>query len=128
MGHFDFKGIFYKLPYFFYPGISKLHNLSCFSINEMVMFFEFVRSFELSAIVAELMLGYQTAIQKQFNGIVQGSAADPVFVVLHTDIKRFNVEMAIRIIDLFENGKPLGSLSVPALFQVVSEDFLNCFE
>jgi hypothetical protein len=94
----------------------------------MIMLFKLVRAFKLGAIVTKLVFGDQVAVEQEFYRVVQCSTAYPVFVVFHADVQGFDIKMAIRIIDLFKDGKPLGRLPVPALFQVVCEDFLYSFE
>jgi hypothetical protein len=65
----------------------------------MIMFLELVRTFELGTVITKLMLGDQVAVEQQFDRIIQGGTAHPVFVVLHPDVKGLDVEMPVGIID-----------------------------
>ncbi len=113
MRNFDVERIFYKSPDLFDARIRKFHNLACFGIYKMIMLFKLVRSFELGTIIAELVLGHQTAIEQQFDRIVQSSTANPVLVILHANVKGLDIEMAIGIIDLFKYSKSFRRLPVP---------------
>ena len=92
------------------PGVAILQHLSCVEVNEMVVLPELVGTFILCAVVPELVLDHQIAVEQQLDGVVQGGAADTVFVVLHLVVERLNVEMAIGGIDLLKDGKAFRSL------------------
>lgn len=128
MRNFDIQCFFNKFPYLFDPWISKLHYFAGFSVNKMIMFLEFVRPLKLGAIITKLMLGNQAAIQQQFDRIIQCSAADPVFVILHPDVKGLNIKVTVSIIYFLKDGKSFRRLPMAPLFEVIREDFLDRFK
>jgi len=105
--------------------VAKLINAAANGADNMVMLLAGIGFFKLRDILSELVLNDQTAIEQEFHGVVQGSAAHPVAVVFHVDIQRFHVEMAIAGIYFIENGKSLGRFAVPLLFDVLRKDLLN---
>ena len=101
MGHFHSEGFLYILFDLLYPRIGKFYHFPISDINKMVMLFELIGTLKLCTIISELVFGNKVAIEQQFNGIVQGCPADTVLIVLHADVKGFNVEMPFSRIDLF---------------------------
>lgn len=128
MGNPDIKLFLDLFTDGFNPGIIKLENLPGVIINKMIVLFEQSGFFKLGIVGTELMFGHQSAIQKQFYGIVQRCPADPVFMVLHPDIKGFNIKMPFRGENFPENRVPLGSFSMTVFLQVVREPFPDIFE
>ena len=63
--------------------VAELHDGFRLQIDKMVVLAELVGTFILCAVVAELVLDDQTAVQKQVNSVVQGGPADAVLVVFH---------------------------------------------
>ena len=92
----------------------------------MVMLTALVCSLKLGDILAELVFYHQVTVQQEVDGIIQGGATNPVILVLHEDVKRFDIEMAAARIYLIQDRKALRSLPVPFLFQVLCEDLLYC--
>jgi hypothetical protein len=70
MGDPDAKFFLYRFFDLLNTGITKFQDLSVININEMIMLFEPVRFFELSAVVSKLVLCNKIAIKEQFDGIV----------------------------------------------------------
>ena len=70
---------------------------------------------------AKLMLADQIAIDEQVHRVVQRRAAHPVFALGHVSVERFDVEVAVVRVDLLQDGKALGRLAVPVLFEVGPE-------
>ena len=50
--------------------VAKLHDLFRFHIDEMVVLAELVGAFVLRAVVSELVLDDQSAVQQQVDGII----------------------------------------------------------
>ena len=51
-------------------GVAKLHDLFRFHVDEMVVLAELVGAFVLRAVVSELVLDDQSAVQQQVDGII----------------------------------------------------------
>ena len=108
------------------PRIAILQYLSRLKINEMVVLPELVGTLVLGAVVPELVLDHQVGVEQQLNGIVQGGAADTVFVVLHLVVQLFDVEMAIRGVDLMKDGESLRGFPKIVLVKVFGEYLPDC--
>ena len=76
-----------------YPGIAEFNYPAGFNINNMIMLAALICSFKLCNVLTELVLDDKAAVKKQFNCVVKCSPAYPVILILHEDIKGFNVEM-----------------------------------
>lgn len=76
----------------------------------------------------KLVPAHQIASQQQLDGVVQGGPAHSIVLVLHGEVERFDVEMIIAAVNLFENGIALRSLSLPVVFKITGEDFLHFFK
>ena len=126
--HLHFENIFHIFPDILHPRIRELHDFARVNTNKMVMPFKFVRPFKLGAIVAKLVFCHQVAVQKEFNGIIKRGAADPVFVILHADIKSLDIEMTVSVIDFLKYSKSFRRLPMSPLFEVIGEDFLDRFK
>src|SRR4030042_2359982 len=81
-------------------------------------------SFKLGNVLSKLMLDDQITIEQQLNGIVQCSPAHPVILVLHENIKRFNIEVSSPGIYLIKNSISLGGFPVTFLLKIFSDDLL----
>jgi hypothetical protein len=82
---------------------------------------------KLGNILPELMLNEELAFQQQFDGIVQGSPADPVVFILHGNIKGFHIKVAFPGIYLIHYGKSFGRFPVTMGLQILDEDILYRF-
>ena len=71
------------------------------------------------------MLDHQVAVEQQLDGVVQGGSADAVFVVFHSVIERFDVEMPVVGVDLLKDGKPLRGLAEIMRVKVFGEYLLD---
>jgi hypothetical protein len=134
MGNIDIKQLLDGFFDLFHEGIIELQYLPRIFKDEMIMLLEEAGLLELCVIGPELVLGDQSAIQKQFNGIVQGSPADPVFTVLHPDVQGFDIKVAFGRINLLQDGEPFRCFPVRVTFQVfgkylpdIFESFFMCF-
>lgn len=67
--------------------IAKFQYSFTINANKVIVLLERIRFFELRKILTKLMLGYEIACKQMFNGIVNGSSANPVFFIFHVDIK-----------------------------------------
>ena len=92
-------------------GIAVLQHLARVKINEMVVLPELVGPLVLCAVVTELVLDHQVAVEQQHDGVVQGGAAYTVLVVFHLVIKRLDVEMPVGGVDLLQDGETFRSLA-----------------
>jgi hypothetical protein len=66
-----------------------------FGADQVVMLLVAIAFFVLSEVLSELVFTYQVALDKQIKGIINCRAAYPVILVLHANVKRFNIEMAV---------------------------------
>ena len=89
------KLLFDSLLDFHEPRVAILQHLAGLQIHKMVVLAEFVRTLVLGAVVAELVLDHQVAVQKQLDGVVQSGATHSIFAVFHPVVKFLDVEMAI---------------------------------
>ena len=113
-----------SLDNLFNPGIAELDHIAGIHFNQVVVLHAPVGLFELCNVLSELMLYHQAAIEEQLYGIVESGPADPVVFVLHEDVERLDIEMAVPGIDLIQDGITFGCFAVPLLLQIVSEDLL----
>lgn len=121
------KDFFERSFYILNPGIAKFNYLAGFGEYNVIVLFEFVRFFELSDVVTELMLSYQIARQQQVHGIVQSGPAHPVILVFHIDKECFNVEMTRAVVYFIEDREALGRFTVTVFFEVGRENLLYTF-
>ena len=85
--------------YFKQSRVTKLHHGFRLQVDEMVVLAELVGAFVLCAVVPELVLNDQSAVQQQVDSIIQGGATDAVLVVLHPVVQRVDVEVPVGGID-----------------------------
>jgi len=105
--------------------VAKFHNTVAFSTNQVIVLFIAIRLLVLREILAKLMFADKVAFYKQVQGIVYGSTANAVILILHADIQRFNIEMAIAGIYFFQYRVPFGGFAQFFIFQVCCENFPN---
>lgn len=127
MGDFEVHCFTCGILYLLNSRITEFNHLPASCADKMIVLFALVRFFELGNILAELMLNNESAIKKEFNGIVKSGTANPVLFVLHEDVKGFDVEMAFVGIYFFEYRESFGRFSMPFAFKVIDEDFFNRF-
>jgi hypothetical protein len=101
--------------------IAKFKYALAIRADEMIVLFVFEGFLELGQVFTKLVFRNEVAIQKQFDGVVQGGTAHPVFFVLHVNIQALNIEVAGAAVNFIENGKTLGSFPVFFLFQIIGE-------
>ena len=106
-------------------GVTKFDNLPAILTNQVIMLFALIGFFKLGDVLPKLMFDHQVAFQQQFNGIVQGSATDPVVFILHADVKRLYVEVVVPGVNFVQNGVSLGCFPMPTFFQVACENFFD---
>jgi hypothetical protein len=128
VGNFHIECLFNGLLYFLNPGITKLKHIPTFNADKMIVLLEFVRLFILGRLVAKLMLGNKAAVLQEFNCVVKRGAAHTVPVIFHPDVKRFNIKMTFRSINLTEDGKSFRGFTVSMLTQVFYKNPFNRFK
>lgn len=89
--------------------VAEFHHLMAVGTDEVVVLPVAVRFFVLGQVTAKLVLGNQIAVNQYIQGIVNRSTANPVFFIFHRDIQLVHIEVVLAIVNLFKNGKPLGS-------------------
>ena len=114
----------YRILDLLYPGIAKLEYFPGIDTDKMIVLPGAEAFFKLCAVVPELVLYHQVAIQQQLDGVVQRSPAYPVFVVLHPDVQALNIKMPRGRIDLFQDSIALRCLAVAVLLQVFCKNLL----
>lgn len=101
MRDMDFEEIFNVVPDRFNMGIIEFQDISRIIIDEVVVLLNQRGFLKLGVIRPKLVLGNEPAIKQQFNGVVECCPADPVFMIFHPDVKRFDIKMSIRSENLF---------------------------
>jgi len=105
--------------------VAELHHLFRLNVNEMVVLAELVGAFVLGAVVPKLVLDDQSAVQQQFDGVVERRPTDEVLVVLHLVVERVDVEMPVGGVDFLEDGKAFRRLAQFPLLKVFDEYLLD---
>lgn len=77
------------------PRITEFDHIARIHIDQVVMLHAMVCFFKLCDILSELMFDHEAAVQQQLDSIVQGGPADPVVLILHKDIERLYIEVAV---------------------------------
>ena len=73
------------------------------------------------------MLDDQSCIDKQNNGIVQSSPADPeLFLLRHIAVQLINIKMSFNGIDSIKYSIPFRRLPMPVLLQILCKDLFDC--
>ena len=80
--------------YFMYPGITELNNFSCFKVDKVIVLSALIGSFKLRYVLSKLMLNYQITVEEEFNCIVKCCPANPVILIFHKNVQRFNIKVA----------------------------------
>lgn len=105
--------------------VQKLRHLAALGTNLMMMRTTIVAPLVLGR-VAKLVLDDQPRVDKQDNGVVEGSPADAeLFLVGHERVERVDVEMAVDGVDGIEYGIAFGSLPMPVRIEIFGEYLLD---
>lgn len=105
--------------------VLKLRHLATLGTDLMMVRIAVVALLVLRRI-AELVLDDQPRVDKQDNGVVEGSPADAeLFLVGHERVERVDVEMAVDGIDGIEYGIAFGSLPMPVRIEIFGEYLLD---
>lgn len=99
-GNFNVEDFFNGLFDGLNTWITKFNYLTGIGKDHMIMIAVKIGFLVLSLIVPKLVLTHQPAFKKKFNGVIQGSSANPVFFILHLDIQRFNIKMIFTVVYL----------------------------
>jgi hypothetical protein len=84
-----------SLDDFLDPGVTKLDHISGIHVDQVIMLHAPIGLFKLGDILTELMFDHQAAIQQQLDGVIQCGSADPVILILHKDIERLYIKVAV---------------------------------
>lgn len=120
--YFDIENFFYRLFDRLDTRIAELHDLTGVRKYDMIVLPVKIRFFVVCLVLAKLVLSCQPAFQKQLYGIVQGSPADPVVLVLHFNIQRLYIKMILAVIYFLENSVTFRGFPVTVVFQKTGED------
>ena len=105
--------------------VLKLRHLATLGTNLMMVRIAVVALLVLRRI-AELVLDDQPRVDKQDNGVVEGSPADAeLFLVGHERVERVDVEMAVDGVDGIKYGIAFGSLPMPVRIEIFGEYLLD---
>ena len=105
--------------------VLKLRHLATLGTDLMMVRIAVVALLVLRRI-AELVLDDQPRVDKQDNGVVEGSPADAeLFLVGHERVERVDVEMAVDGVDGIEYGIAFGSLPMPVRIEIFGEYLLD---
>lgn len=120
--NFEFGYFFHGIHDLLQTGIAKFGHRIALGANHMVVLFVVKRFLVLRLRFSKLVFSHQVAIQKQFDGVVQGGSTHPVIFIFHFDVQGLDIKMFLLIVDLFQDGKSLGSFSLTILFQIGRKD------
>jgi hypothetical protein len=95
MHHVEVKQLFDCILNILNTGVTKLHNLIAICTNKMIVLLIPVRFFVLRKVFAKLVLADQVAFYQKIERIINGGTAYPVVLVLHVDVQRLNIEVAV---------------------------------
>jgi len=107
--------------------ITEFNDVAGIHVDQVIMLHAAKCLFELGDVLSKLVLDHQAAIQEEFNGIVQGSPADPVVFILHEDIEGFYIKVTVSRVDLVQNGISLGGFTMAFFLQVFGENLFDRF-
>ena len=120
--NFEFGYFFHGIHDLLQTGIAKFGHRIALGANHMVVLFVVKRFLVLRLRFSKLVFSHQVAIQKQFDGVVQGGSTHPVIFIFHFDVQGLDIKMFLLIVDLFQDGKSLGSFSLTILLQIGRKD------
>lgn len=126
-GHFEIKDLPHHVLNLLHAGIAELQHLATIIANQVIMLLVTITLFVLRQVFPELVLLHQITTHQQLQCVVDRRTGHPVIIGLHVDVQRLRVKMIFTVIDLFEDGVPLGRPSGLTLFKVSAEDVLNRF-
>jgi hypothetical protein len=111
-----------------YPGITKFMDMPAIHADQMIMLFKAEGLFILGKIFAKLVFLDHITVNQQLERIIHGSPAHPVIFILHLDIQRLSIKVISALVDRFEDGISLRSLTKSAFVQVRGEDVFDLIE
>src|SRR5688572_14037176 len=85
------------------PGIAEFNHAVTVRADKVIMLPVAEGFFKLRQVLSKLMLAYQVAIDENVKSIIDSSTANTVVLVLHVHVQRFNIEVPLKRIDLFED-------------------------
>lgn len=83
------------------------------------------RFLELRNVLAELMFNHKVAFKEEVYCVVQCCSAYLIVLVLHKNVKGFDIEMTLTRVYLLENSKTFGRLSKPLPCKILNENVLH---
>lgn len=104
-----------------YPGIAEFNHLMAIRADQVIVLFVSVGFLVLGQVLAKLMLAHQVTLHQKVQRIVHGRPADPVILVLHADVERLHVKMAVAGIYFLQYGVPFRRLPQGLVFQICCE-------
>jgi hypothetical protein len=110
--------VFHRILDLLQAGVTKLQHLAALRADQVVVLTVLEGLLKLGHILPELVLDHQVAVQQQFDRVVQGGPAHPVFVVFHFDVEGLHIEMAIGQVNFPQDGKPFWRFAVTIAFQI----------
>lgn len=113
---FDVEYFFNRLFDIFNSRITEFDHFARIGQNDVVMLFVEIRFFVMGLILTKLMASYKAAFQEQLYRVVKSCPADPVILILHFYVQRFNVEVIIIVVNFLKNGKSFGSFPMIVVF------------
>ena len=107
------------------PGITKLDHFTGIGKNDMIMLTIEIGFFILSLVLTKLVFPHETAFQQKFYSVIKSRPANPVFLVLHLDVKRFYIKMIIGVINFLKNCESFRCFTMPFLFKIFGKNIFN---
>ncbi len=122
MQYFHTKMLFQCAFYLLYPWVAKFKDLTTVGANDVIMLFSSVALFVLSHILAKLVFSDEVTGYQEVYRIVQRSATNPIILLLHFVVERFNIKMFINRIYFIEYSKTFWRSAVTILLQKGRKD------
>src|ERR671912_1723618 len=127
MHHIEVQYLFHGTLNILDAWITKFYHLMALRTNQMIMLLVTIGFFVLRKIFSELMFAYQIALHQKIQCIIHRRAAYPVIFILHADIERLNIKVALTRIDLLQDRVALRRLSQLLIFQVSCKNLFYLF-
>jgi hypothetical protein len=118
VGYFEFEQLTHHIFNLLDAGVAKFEHLTAIFAYKMVVLFVTIRLFVKCQVFAELVPFDQVATDKQIEGVIHRSPADPVTLVFHVNVQSLSVEMVVAAVDFFQNGVTFRRFTKAVLLKV----------
>lgn len=105
--------------------VAVFKHLSRLQINEMVVLLELERTLVGGAVMAELVLYHEVAVDEQNHCVIECCTTDLITVCFHPVIQCVDVEMTVCVIYLSQYGVAFGRLPKVLFYQIIGKNLLH---